>query len=132
MDSRTRLSFLVLVLIQVVHSLEEYAFGFFDVFPPARYLGELLPGWPRIGFIVFNSVGVAFGFWCYLARLRPDHSSARLWSWVWVTIELYNGIAHAIWALAIGGYNPGLATAPGLFVVSFYLAILLRRNRETV
>jgi len=130
MDSRTRLVFLVLVVTQIAHSVEEYVFDFYEVFPPARLLNDLLPGFTRPGFIVVNTLLACFGLWCFLANVRPGTGSARDWVWVWVVIELFNGLAHPAWAVATRGYVPGLATAPALFCLAAYLFHRLRATPE--
>ncbi len=126
MDQKSKAAFLVLVLLQAVHSVEEYAFKFYEVFPPAQWLNQAFPGIARPGFVAFNIFLMLFGLWCFFRRVVPSSLTARLWAWVWVTIELYNGIAHPAWAVAIRGYNPGLATSPLLFAVALYLALRLR------
>jgi len=40
MDRRIKIAFLALVLTQIAHSVEEYAFRFYTVFPPARLLND--------------------------------------------------------------------------------------------
>jgi len=130
MDQKSKVAFLVLVLLQAVHSVEEYAFKFYEIFPPARWLNEAFPGIAQPGFVAFNTSLVLFGLWCFFRRVAPSHLTARLWVWVWVAIELYNGIGHPAWALAIRGYNPGLATSPLLFAVALYLALRLRGSAQ--
>lgn len=125
MDSRSRLAFLMLVLAQAAHSVEEYVFKLYDVFAPARFVSGLVSNDLRTGFVVVNIGLVAFGIWCYLARVRPAHASARLWVWPWVFVEGANGLGHPAVALARAEYFPGLLTAPLLFATSLYLGIRL-------
>jgi Protein of unknown function with HXXEE motif len=125
MDSRNRLAFLVLVLAQAAHSAEEYIFKLYDVFVPARFVSGLVSDDLPTGFAVVNIGLVAFGIWCYLARVRPAHISARQWVWPWVLVEGANGIGHPVIALARGQYFPGLLTAPLLLATSLYLGIRL-------
>ena len=128
MSQSCKFAFLALVLLQALHSVEEYAFKFYEVFPPAKLLNETLPGIARPGFIVFNMALVLFGLWCFFCRIEPGAASARRWAWVWVAIELYNGLGHPIWAVIVRGYNPGLATSPVLLVVAIFLALALRAD----
>ena len=131
MDSRSRLAFLILVLVQAAHSVEEYIFKLYDVFVPARFVSELVSDDLRTGFAIANIGLVAFGVWCYLARVRPNHRSAHQWVWPWVIVEGVNGIAHPVLALGRGAYFPGVVTAPFLFVTSLYLGIrLLKTERQ--
>ncbi len=128
MNQKCRSAFLGLVLVQALHSVEEYAFRFYEVFPPARFLNDTWPGVTQPGFIIFNAALVSFGLWCFFARVGPGAATARAWAWVWVVIELYNGVGHPIWALLAGAYNPGLASSPLLLVIAAYLAICLRAS----
>ena len=130
MDPRIKFSFLALVITQVAHSVEEYVFRFYEVFPPARLLNELVPGLTRPGFIIFSALLALFGLWCFLSSVHPGTKSARDWVWIWVVIELFNGLAHPVWAIATRGYVPGLATSPILFVLAAYLFHRLRATPE--
>jgi len=132
MNHKVKVAFLALIFLQALHSLEEYAFGFFEVFPPARLLNEIWPGVAQPGFIAFNVLLVAFGLWCFFWRVQPGAHTARRWAWLWVVIEAYNGIGHPIWAAAIHGYNPGLASAPFLLGLSLYLAFQLHSSARSV
>jgi Protein of unknown function with HXXEE motif len=130
MSQKCKFAFLGLVLLQALHSVEEYAFKFLDAFPPARFLNRIWPGITRPGFILFNAALVLFGLWCFFRRVEPAAPTARAWAWLWVTIELYNGLAHLIWAVAVRGYNPGLASAPLLLALAIYLALGLWAERS--
>src|SRR5215210_8052646 len=122
MDARSRSTFLLLVITQAAHSIEEYVFGLYDVFMPARLISGLVTNNLARGFAVFNIALVAFGLWCYLARVRPAHRSARQWVWLWVIVETSNGIVHPAVALWRAEYFPGVITEPALLALSLYLA----------
>lgn len=130
MDPRISVAFLALVLTQMAHSIEEYVFRFYDVLPVGRLLNEFVPGFARPGFVVFNTLLALFGLWCFLSNVRPGTKSARDWVWIWVVIELFNGLAHAVWAIVARGYVPGLATSPILFGLAAYLFHRLRATPE--
>jgi hypothetical protein len=74
---------------------------------------------------------VAFGVWCFVWPIRRDWPAAASVAWLWVAIEAINGVTHPLWSLRIGGYTPGVATAPVLFVVALYLAQQLRTIART-
>lgn len=131
MAPQTRTAFLALILVQAAHSAEEYAFGLYDVFAPARFVSELISSTPALGFAILNAAIVAFGAWCYLARVRPDHASAPGWMWPWVLVSLGNGVIHSAMAVLRGGYFPGVATAPILFVIAAYIATRLVRDHHS-
>ena len=126
MDAKTRAVFLTLVLVQALHSLEEYAFEFYEIFPPARRLNELVPGIAHPAFIAFNVALLLFGLWCFWFPLRLNAPSATIWAWGWAVMELYNGGAHVVWAVIIRNYNPGLASALVLLALAAVLAGRLR------
>jgi len=130
MDRRIRLTFLGLVLTQIAHSVEEYVFRFYEVFPPARFLNELAPGITRPGFVVFNTLLALLGLWCFFSAVRPGTRSSRDWAWVWAVIEIFNGFAHSVWAISSRGYVPGLATAAVLFGLAALLYHDLRATPE--
>ena len=124
----TRHAFLALILVQVAHSIEEYVFKLYEVFAPARAVSGLVSDNLAAGFVIVNGLFVAFGVWCYLARVRPDRASAPGWMWPWVLIEVANGFGHSTVALVRGGYFPGVATAPILFVLAVFLTTRLLRG----
>jgi hypothetical protein len=121
---KARTVFLALVCVQALHSAEEYAFRLYDVFPPARLVSGLISADRPRGFLIFNVALVAFGFGCYLFPVRRGWPSAAAFAWLWVGIELVNGIGHPAWSIARRGYTPGVATA----LVLLPLALLLARR----
>jgi len=126
--SRVKLAFSALVLVQVVHSTEEYIGRLWDSFPPARILTGLVSSDRELGFIVINSALVAFGLWCLVFPVRKEWPSATAFIWFWIVLEIINGIGHPAWTLRQGGYTPGVLTAPILLVIALYLIVQLRRQ----
>jgi hypothetical protein len=125
-----KLAFGALVLTQAVHSVEEYVGRLWETFPPARFLTGLVSQDLERGFVALNVALVAFGVWCFMWPVRRDWPSAVSLAWTWVTIELINGVGHPLWSIRMGGYTPGVATAPVLFVVALYLAKQLSASRR--
>ena len=130
MEHRTRNGFLALIVAQTAHSIEEYVFGLYQVFAPAQIASGLVHSDPAVGFAILNCALVAFGAWCYFARVRPGRASAPLWMWPWILIELGNGVVHTTVSVVRGSYFPGVATAPVLFVLAVFLAAQLIRTRR--
>ena len=122
--------FLLLVLAQAAHSIEEYTTGLYEVFALAGFVSGLVANDLGVGFAIINSAFLAFGFWCYFVPIRLDWPSARAWAWLWVVVELANGIGHAGLAPSTGGYYPGALTAPLLLVVAAWLAFLLNPSER--
>jgi hypothetical protein len=120
--SRFHLAFGALVLAQVAHSVEEYIGRLWETFPPARILPALISQDLSRGFLLLNVFLVVFGVWCWLWPIRRGLSSAAYIAWGWVVVELVNGTGHLLWALARGGYVPGLITAPLLLLAAWNLA----------
>ena len=123
-----RYLFLLLILAQAAHSVEEYAFRLYDVLAPARFVSGLFGVDRQAGFVLVNSVLVLFGLWCWLARVRPGRRGAVGLAWLWALLEIANGCAHVALAVAAGGYFPGLATAPLLIALAGLLAWRMLRD----
>ncbi len=119
-------AFGALVLAQAAHSVEEYVGRLWETFPPARFVAGLVSQDLERGFLLFNVALVAFGLWCLAWPIRRAWPAAAVLAWVWVTIEVINGVGHPLWSLRMGGYTPGVATAPVLLVLALYLARQLR------
>jgi len=129
LSGRSRAAFLILVLVQACHSIEEYFTRLYDVFAPARYVSGLFSEDRRVGFLIFNIGLIAFGLWCFFVPIRRGHPSARGLAWFWTALEGANGTIHILWAVVAGAYRPGLVTAPLLVFVAWVLARSLRADR---
>ena len=123
---RTDALFLALVATQAAHSVEEYVGRLYEVFPPARFVSGLISQDLERGFLIFNVALVAFGVWCFVWPLRRNWAAAPTLAWLWVGIELVNGIGHPLWSLRERAYTPGVATAPVLLLLALLLARQLR------
>jgi hypothetical protein len=121
--------FLLLILAQAAHSVEEYVFRLYDLFLPARFVADRFGIDRATGFVIANSLLVLFGlWWCWIAQVRPQRRGARGLAWFWAVLETCNGLAHVGLALAAGGYFPGVATAPLLLAFGLYLVRQLRQT----
>lgn len=127
MNSRIPHAFLSLVILQAVHSAEEFVFGFYERFPPMRALYRDAPLLAKPAFAISNALLFLAGLICFYYWVRRGRRGARTVVWVWVVLESVNVVAHSVWALLIGGYNPGLATAVLFAPVLIYLGRLMRR-----
>ena len=126
--TRLQLTFLALVVVQAAHSVEEYRGRLYDVFTPARLVSGMISSNLERGFVIFNVAFVAFGLWCFLWPVRQRWRSARGFVWLWIAIELINGVGHPAWSAMVGGYTPGIATAPLLLALALYLVRQLTRT----
>ena len=130
MDSRSRRAFALVILAQAAHSVEEYAYRLYDVFAPARLVSRLFSGDLALGFAIANVLLVAFGAWCYVARVRSSHPGARAYAWFWACLEAANGTSHVLFSLLRGSYFPGVGTAPILLATASFLGASLARDRR--
>ena len=126
MKLRSRRLFLILIVAQAAHSVEEYVFRLYEVLAPARIISGFVSSDLALGFAAVNTALILFGMWCYVARVRRGGRSARHWAWFWVILEAGNGTGHILLAAAGGGYFPGAATAPLLLACAVWLAATLR------
>jgi hypothetical protein len=129
--SRLQRAFGALVLGQAAHSVEEYLGRLWESFPPARFLTGLVADDREQGFVTINILLVAFGLWCFLWPFRRRWVSAVTLGWVWVAVEVLNGIVHPGWTLLQGAYTPGVATAPILLILALNLARQLRTTERS-
>ena len=131
MPVNIRSLFLALVIVQAMHSTEEYVFRLYDTFPPTRFLLGLLSTNPQQSFLVLNVCFVLFGMWCYFWPIRRNWHSAIPIAWLWVCIEIANGVLHPTWSIMQRDYTPGVATAILLLPMALFLAFqLIKQSRK--
>lgn len=75
---------------------------------------------------------IVFGIWCFVFPLRRHPPSAVVFAWIWVVVEVVNGVGHPLWSIRTGSYTPGVATAPVLLVLALYVARALREDARRV
>ncbi len=63
---KTKTTFLILILLQGLHSIEEYIGKLWDVFPPTKYLTSLFSENHRTGFLIANIGIFIIGIICWL------------------------------------------------------------------
>ena len=127
MNKEIRITFPALIILQAIHSAEEYIFGFYERFPPMRVLYENAPQLAKPAFALANCLLVLIGFVSFYYWVRPARKGARTVVWLWIIIESFNVIAHLLWAFLIGGYNPGLVTGIMFVPLLAYLSYLMWR-----
>jgi hypothetical protein len=127
MNGRISTAFLLLIILQAIHSVEEFIFGFYEKFPPMRALYREAPHLAKPAFAIANALLILVGLICYYYWVRPVRERARSVVWAWIILESVNVIAHFMWAILIRGYNPGLATVILFAPVLIYLIGLMRR-----
>ena len=131
MYRQIKIVFLLLVLIQGLHSIEEYFGRLWEVFLPAKYVTSIVSNNNEIGFLVINTGLFIFGLICWLFIINKKFLYVRVFIWFWIAIEIINGIGHPLWAIIENSYEPGLITAPFLLITAVYLSILLVRYGQS-
>jgi hypothetical protein len=126
LGAEVRRPFAALIAAQAAHSCEEYIWRLYDSFPPARFVSSLVSSDLQRGFLIANLFIVSFGIWCVFWPVRHGWPSARPLMWIWVLVELSNGIVHPSWSIVQGGYTPGVVTAPVLLLLAILVARRLR------
>ena len=122
-------TFLVLIVCQALHSVEEYSFSLWDVLEPARYVSSLVSTNLALGFAVLSTTIVALGLWSYWVPVRLHKTYAPFVIWFWVYLEIANGVGHIGLAIYSQGYFPGMYTAPLLLAASGLLVTQLIRTK---
>lgn len=131
MHKSIRWTFLLLILTQGAHSIEEYYGELWEVFAPATFLCRLVSPDLRTGFLVINISLFIILMLTWLASFRKNFSIRNL-IWFWIIIEMINGVGHTIWALTEWSYVPGLATAPILLFLVIRIIRLMMKERSIV
>lgn len=117
---RAARALLVAVLVQAVHFAEEAGTGFHVQFPA-------LLGLPPMSFALFLAFNLA---WLVIWRasvpgLRAGRAFATFAAWFLAIAGVLNGIGHPAFAVAVGGYFPGLFTSPLIAGAAAWLAVRL-------
>ena len=113
--------FLLLVFLQGMHSIEEYMGKLWDNFPPATFLCSLISKDLETGFLIANIGIFVVGLVCWLFIIRKKSPPSKSIIWIWITIELINGVGHPVWSLMQQSYTPGVITAPFLLITALLL-----------
>lgn len=117
MNNRIRTTFLLLVITQAIHAIEEYFGRLWEVYAPAKFICNLLSSNPRTGFLIINILFISFSllYWWSLVQRKPTSSPGLIW--FWIVLEILNIIGHISWTLFEKAYTPGIVTAIILLIV---------------
>jgi len=132
-DKRTPILFLILALVQSVHSIEEYSSQLYNRFPVVTgEIHRIISIFPIIHmhktvFAALNIVFVAFLLIVGISLFKGRPWAKRAARLIAV-VEIVNGLAHLSAAVYTGGYFPGCISAAGLLIIG----ILLFRSTEGV
>ena len=130
MNKKIKKAFLLLVLVQAAHSIEEYYGKLWEVFAPAKFITSLVSNDHEKGFVIINVALFIAGMLIWVAAVR-NHSFAIVPIWFLTIMEVINSIGHSVWAIMERDYVPGVATAPILFILAIYLMRQLTKTNHT-
>jgi Protein of unknown function with HXXEE motif len=128
MNKQIKTAFLAMIVLQTVHSIEEFLFKIYEVSPQMRLAFQHAPDLAKPAFIASNLLLNLFGFICFFYWVRPAKPAARRVVWIWVGIQFVTVAGHFIWAMKVSGYHPGLVTVPLFVPLIIYAVYLLRRD----
>ena len=115
----------VAIGIQLLHFGEEWMTCFHERWPPL--LG--LTPWSDRFFVTFNLVWIVVWVMSVFG-LRAGWQVALMPAWFLAIAAVMNGVAHALLSLRVGGYFPGLLTAPAIGACGLWLTSRLRALTE--
>ncbi|MBI3290344.1 HXXEE domain-containing protein [Candidatus Microgenomates bacterium] len=121
--------FLFVIILFILHSLEEYFTGFYN-FDPLLFkpLGQILPITSQAAFVLFQIVWISLLILSY--RLKVRRQLLLIVSIFW-GIALVLELEHLYRAFSFGGYTPGLVTSLLFPVVGvFYWKELLKNLHD--
>jgi hypothetical protein len=123
-------TFFALIVLQAAHSTEEFIFGFYERFPPMRFVYQNDPHLAPYAFAMSNLLLVLVGLICFYYWVWPARKGTKVIVWIWIVIESLNVLAHFVWAALIRDYNPGLVTGILFVPLIVYLTYLMGRTRS--
>lgn len=104
------------LVLQSAHFLEEYATRFYERFPSLLGLNP----WSGTFFVAFNASWLII--WVTAALCLQSESRLTFFPlWFLAIVMIANGVAHPMLAVLVGGYFPGLITAPVLGIAGVVL-----------
>ncbi len=112
---------------QSLHFAEEAATGFHRLFPALFGLPEM----PFALFTAFNLLWI--GIWIASVKgIRSGSTAAYFAAWFLALAGIGNAISHPLFAIATGGYFPGLFSAPVIGAASVWLSVRLLKATESI
>jgi Protein of unknown function with HXXEE motif len=132
--SRIKRIFLLLILAQGLHSIEEYYGKLWNKLAPARFLSSLVSDDLKKGFVILNIGLFVAGLLCWWLAFQKNKRFIQGFIWPWIVIEIINGIGHPFWCLVEKSYVPGVITAPLLLIIAIYLLreLVLLEKQESL
>lgn len=117
---------LLTIALQTAHFLEELSTGFYVRFPELVGVDPMT----REFFVAFNAAWILLWL-AALAVVKKAPFLAGTLLWFLAIAAIGNAVAHPAAALFVGGYFPGLVTAPVLGVAGLFFAASLWRAGST-
>ncbi|MBF0104564.1 MAG: HXXEE domain-containing protein [Deltaproteobacteria bacterium] len=118
--NKIKIATLCLVVVQIIHSIEEYFLGFYKQFPVFVFYNKAFSSIGQGMFFAFNISLVVLLLFCFLFvffqwwRLR--------FPIILAIIEFINGTHHILWAVVLHKYFPGVVS--GLLFIPASIIII--------
>jgi len=118
--NKIKIATFCLIIAQVIHSTEEYVFGFYTQFPVFVFYDKAFSTISQGMFFAFNVSLVTLLIFCSLIAFFQWWR--KRFPIIFAIIELTNGIYHILWAVFLGKYFPGVIS--GLFFIPCSIYII--------
>jgi hypothetical protein len=131
--SRVATLYWLLAVMQAAHSIEEMRTRLYDFFWVVTGLvHSVIPSFPQFRMSAETFAVINMTFIAVLLGAVPAVQARRPWALalagVAAVVEILNGLSHTAAAIYFGGYVPGAASAPFLFVLGVFLLRELIRS----
>lgn len=130
MHIKQKYIFLLLIVSQCAHSIEEVHYELWAVFAPAHLVGSLLSQDISLGFAIGNILVISIGILCTLYLFLAKGTWSTHIIVLWAAIELMNFGVHIYMTIYLGAYFPGVYTAPLLLIFSVLLIYGIPNNAQ--
>jgi len=132
---KTPILFILLVIMQAIHSAEEIIFRLYEKMPVASgKMHDITGFFPVLSmsgrtFLILNIIIVLLMLWISILVFRNNSLAVRFSVFISV-IEIINGILHISASLIFWEYFPGSVSGIGLIIISvIYLSKAFQRKR---
>ena len=128
MNKQIKTAFLAMIVLQTIHSIEEFIFKIYAVSPQMKLVFQYAPDLAKPAFVASNLLLNLFGFICFFYWVRPAKPAARRVVWLGLGVQFVTVAGHFIWTIKVSGYHPGLATVPLFIPLIIYVVYQLRQD----
>ncbi|MFQ5892378.1 MAG: HXXEE domain-containing protein, partial [Candidatus Methanofastidiosia archaeon] len=107
LDKNLKLAVFSLIVVQAIHSIEEYIYRFYEFFPIFKVYQKIfqIQNIDQAMFFAFNTVLILFLFIVFV--IATSKRGNLYFVTGFAIIELLNGIYHFLWTVLTQEYFPG-------------------------